>query len=238
MNFAFCSPCAPIKSAGPEFRGITFARLMRKYGIEHNFPILHAPHIERVQRTLQGILTKHLTHTESRRYIHILPLLVQTYNRRWHRMIDMQPFRAERPDNSIWVRLAMSKYYEKAFRSRVKAKFSEGQFVRVAVSKKGFHRSYDETFGPNIYIVHAVQQHMPRPMYKLRLPTGVVMDDLYYNEELQLVDMDTFKVLRVIGRRTRKGVREVQVLWHGWPESMPDWIPEADLGDVEGAAAE
>lgn len=228
------APRRLLSDAGSEFVSDTFRAILRKYDIKQCFPNnIHAPHIERVQRTIQGIIGKALTGSETRRYIDILPKVVATYNRRIHRMIGMPPYRAERAVNHVAVRLAMTKHHEKALRLAKKPKYKIGQYVRVAlkIEKDKFKKSYDETFGVEIYIVHEVLTHLPRPMYRLRRGDDVVLDDKYYEEELQLVSNDIFKVEKVLERRTRRGKREALVKWLGWSGS-PDWIPASDLSDL------
>lgn len=223
-----------LTDTGAEFTSGSFARLLRKYDIKHSFPNnLHAPHIERVQRTILGIMGKQLTHTEGRRYIHMLPKIVSTYNHRIHRMIEMAPYRAERPVNHVAVRKAMTKHHAKAIRLTKKPKYSVGQYVRVVVSKEvnKFKKSYDETYDKEIYIVEEVLTHLPRPMYRLRRGDDVVLDDKYYEEEMQLVSNDLFKIDKVLENRIRRGRRESLVKWQGWSGS-PEWIPASNVRDI------
>ena len=53
----------------------------------HSNNFVHAPFVERFNRTLKNLMFKYMTHKNTDRYIDALPFLVHTYNNRKHRMI-------------------------------------------------------------------------------------------------------------------------------------------------------
>ena len=55
-----------------------------------------------------------------------------------------------------------------------------------------------------------------------------------YKEQLQKVDLPViFVIEKVHKRRTRKGVKEVLVSWHGYPSHFMQWIPAEDIQNVQ-----
>lgn len=226
-----------LSDRGAEFRSQQFKQLMSEFDISHSFPIFHAPHVERVQRTLQSMVAKYQTSTENERYVHILDDIVKGYNNRRHRIIQMTPNQAERTRNHNDVRRALSIYYDKSRNRAVKPKFKVGDWVRVKNVRGKFFRSYQQTFGWLIYEIIKVHAHMPRPMYEIRNSANEVMADKYYQEELQLVggeDGELFKVHSVIGRRRNPRTRaaEVKVRWEGFVENTGSWIPASSLENI------
>lgn len=226
-----------LSDRGAEFRSQQFKQLLREYDIEQSFPIFHAPHVERVQRTLQAMVAKYQTSTENNRYTHVLDDIVKGYNNRHHRIIGMSPNQAENSRNHNEVRKALAIYYDKTRNKTVKPKFKVNDWVRVKNVRGKFFRSYQETFGWLIYEITKVHTHLPRPMYELRDSAGEVMADKYYQEELQLVGGESgelFKVHEILARRRnpRTNVREAKVRWVGFVEGTGTWIPVSDLQNI------
>ena len=81
------------KDKGSEF----FNRYMRQFCEEQEikqttpYTTSHAPHVERVQATLQNLIYKHITSRMNFRYIDNLDKLVSTYNNRIHRSTGLTP---------------------------------------------------------------------------------------------------------------------------------------------------
>ena len=61
----------------------------------------HAPHVERVQATLQNLIYKHITSRMNFRYIDSLDKLVSTYNNRVHRSTGLSPNQGKGLEN-VW----------------------------------------------------------------------------------------------------------------------------------------
>lgn len=218
--------------SGTEFTGRAFQNLLAARGIRHNLPIYHAPHVERVIRSLQTLLGRYTTEGDTLRYEDVVQPAVETYNSRKHRMIGMSPDEAELPENQDRVRLAQEAYYQKfepvPGRARRRPKFAVGDFVRVRKTKAKFFRSFHETFGVDFYVVTRVLLNLPSVMYKIARPNGgEEMDDRYYEAELQKATDAPFKIRRVHWNRRRRGAageEEVLVSWEGMPRTGDSWL--------------
>ena len=55
--------------------------------------------VERFNRTFGEMIQKHLTVSNTSRYIDVLQKLIEEYNTRYHSSIKMAPFQASDPDN-------------------------------------------------------------------------------------------------------------------------------------------
>ena len=52
----------------------------------------------------------------------------------------------------------------------------------------------------------------------------------FYEPELQLAKADTYRIEKVLRRRTSpQGQREVYVKWLGYNNRFNQWIPESDI---------
>jgi transposase InsO family protein len=225
-----------LSDRGAEFKSRVFRAVLRDNDIEQSFPIYHAPHIERVQQTLQNLVSKYQTEHATGRYVHVLAKLVRLYNSKFHRSIQMTPEQAENGRNHDKVRLALSEFYHKARLSRKKPKYKIGDWVRVVNVRGKFTRGYNQTFGPNMYRIRTILVNLPRPMYTLESSGGEIQLDKYYEEELQLIkgtgpNGTIFKVNKIIGRRRNRttGVREVLVNWVGFEENTGTWEDASDV---------
>ena len=140
----------------------------------------------------------------------------------------MSPNEAEQDKNLDKVRLALSEYYAKAIHHAKKPKYAIGTYVRA--KKHGiFKRSYDEQFDTDFFIIHDIKRNLPFPMYVLKDPNGVILDDLYYSEEIQPYTSETWKVEKVVRRRKRGRRNESLVKWLGFPSEQNSWVEDKDL---------
>ena len=214
---------------GAEFKSRNWLQLMQRFGIKHNYPNTHCRMVERVQQTLQKMVHTHMTDRESRTYIHALQDIVDAYNSKFHRMIHTSPRRAELPRNHYAVRLALERHIQKIREKRIKPKYKIGQIVRVAKYDMLFRRSFDEQFDVEMFLVAEVSERLPRPMYRLKKPTGELTDDVYYEEELSPIYGDDFKVQEVIKKRRYRGRPQSLVHWLGWPRELSTWVDDSDI---------
>ena len=77
----------------------------------HSNNFMHAPFVERFNRTLKNLMFKYMTHENTDRYIDALPFLVHTYNNHKHRMIGMTPAEAELPGWTYHIRRIQELHY-------------------------------------------------------------------------------------------------------------------------------
>ena len=83
---------------GLEIKNKFFKDYCRRKGITllHSDNFVHAPFVERFNRSLKSLMFKYMTSRGTDRFIHVLQSLVKTYNSRVHRMIGMSPAEAEK----------------------------------------------------------------------------------------------------------------------------------------------
>ena len=76
------------------------------------------------------------------------------------------------------------------------------RLFRVAKSHSyPWKRGYDEQFSEDIYTVVKIKDNLYRPLYQLADGNNKKTDDMYYQEELQKVAPDSWKISRVIKER-------------------------------------
>ena len=212
---------------------------MRNFLSSSNINLMHpssdvkAGIVERVNRSLQNLIYQYLTENEKYRYIDRLQDLVSTYNNRPHGTLKgMSPNSADDDRNKERVLDALNMHYSKHLKNknRNQKKFKIGDIVRIKTAATKFTRGYNEQFSRETFKVVDINDRMPIKMYILEsTDDGEKVDGGFYPSEMQLVNIDVFKIERILRRRTHKGVREVLVKWQDYSEQHNSWVREDSL---------
>ena len=183
--------------------------------------------IERWNRTIKSQLWKYFTANSTHKYIDILPDLINKYNHTKHRSIQMTPIEAEKKQNRARVFRHLYTNKMKAMGEQ-KPKFKVGDKVRLAVKKDKFEKSYVINWSDRLYFIK--QALATRPL------TYIVEDDqgnqhkgTFYEQELQHVKTDLFRVEKILKYKTEGGIRYGYVKWIDYDNSYNTWIPVNDL---------
>lgn len=235
------SPQKFMTDRGLEFKNRLVQRLLRRRGIEWQPALgtLKAAIAERANKSLQLLLYKYLTEKETLRYVDKLPGFVDTYNKRGHRTLEgMSPIEADKPRNENRVRAIFHQRYAEIGRHRKSSlPFRVGDLVRLkTLAKKAVSssaRAYAEQFHGEYYRIVRINRTLPVALYYLKsLDTGERLQGGLYANELQRQRGDLWKIERVLGRRTRRGVREIKVKWKNFGNRWNEWIPETNVQRV------
>ena len=164
----------------------------------------------------------------------MLPDLLATYNSRGHCTLQyMSPNEGELEQNKNHVISALNQYYSKITAVKSKINFKVGDTVRVRRELTKFTRGYHERFGRELFEVVEVQQRMPIPTYKLKsLDKGDIVQGTFYNNELQKVKGDVYRVEKVLKRRKKNGQLELFVKWMDFGSAHNSWINAGDVTEV------
>lgn len=221
---------------GSEIKNKLFKDYCRRNNVHllHSDNFVHAPFVERFNRTLKVLMYKYMTANETDRFIDVLQPLVNTYNLRTHRMIGMSPTEAENEANAHLIRRRQEERY--AERVRQPPRFKKGQTVRVSKQKGQFDRGYDQQFLEEIYRIKRVFTRLPIPTYELEtLDRDETVEGNFYANELTEADPpedEIYKIEKILKRKKdkRSGKILVYVKWKGYRN--PSWIPEEDVIDL------
>ena len=187
--------------------------------------------VERFNRTLKSRMWKYFTANETRKWINIVQNLVDDYNNTYHRTIKMTPIEASRPENSltVWHNIYGAYMAEKYGAPTYKI----GQTVRISKYKSIFDKGYLPNYTEEFYKIKEVKLGRPT-VYTLEDLKGEAVDGLFYDGELSPyneTDETTYKVEKVLGKKTVKGKKFVLVKYKGWPDKFNEWLPAENVTD-------
>ena len=97
--------------------------------------------------------------------------------------------------------------------------------------KKRFEKGYTANWTEEVFTIEKVQATIPYT-YKLKDTKNETIQGTFYEPELQLTNQTTFRIEKVIRRRTTKeGKREILVKWVGYSPAFNQWISETDINN-------
>ena len=222
-------PQRVISDRGSEFTSQGFKQNLKSLNIKPIYANYKAGTVERFQRSLQSLITKYQKYSGSKKCIDKLPLILQTYNNRRHRIIAMSPTQAEQLSNKKEVIKSLKKYYQTI--KQKKPKFQIGDKVRVQTQKGAFGRGYDDIFTHQIFNISNINRTVPIPMYSLTTFDGEEnIIARFYADELQAVTGFPFEITNIIKRiQTSQGIIRFFVKLKVDNKYLFAWIKSSDL---------
>ncbi len=232
--------------AGKEFIGSPFQEVIKRHGMYHRICTseeFHCPFVERAIRTLKEKLFQAMTSRLTRRWVDLLPGVVETYNQTRHSTTGMRPLDAAKSENTLNVYSNTLQRYPKS-NKKIEYKFKKGDLVRIykgkqgALARKGYLPQYTwEIFRisklandrPGIDGVNAV------PAYILEDLNGEIIENaVFYEGELSKVHPnqlnEAYPIREVLNQKTDKhGVEWVQVWWQGGKKKDAEWIEKKKM---------
>lgn len=200
-------------------------------------------------KTIKGRITRHFTHTQSYRYIDVLPEIVKAYNDTYHSTIKMAPSAVNGENElSLW-RMLYPPMDEKSTRKRKTVKnmqsseskkaytFSIGDHVRLSHLKKTFDREYDQKWTGEIFKISRRMRREGLNVYRVVDYHDEPVEGTFYEVELQSVEVSPdklWKVAKIIKSRKRRGqAREVLVRWLHWPQRFDTWVEASEVENYQ-----
>lgn len=225
-------PLMIVMDKGTEFSNQIFQSFCQQQGIKLINPqaSVHAAFVERFNRTLQMLMYKYMSDNETQRYVDVLQKLVQTYNNRKHRIINMSPLQAEKNENEEHLQLNLLQQNQIEKIKQKKPTLAVGSFVRIAKQKGKFSRSYDEQTIQEIFKIRKIDTRKKIPLYFLSDYDGNEnLEGGFYEFELTPVENKVFRVEKVLKKRKYQGKNQLFVKWKGFGDRYNSWIDEENV---------
>ena len=227
--------------AAKDFTSKEFQANLTDKGIAHftTHSEKQANYVERFIKTIKTKIWKHIVNTNSKRYIDILPQLIQSYNKSWHSGILMEPINVNKNNESkLWWQM----YYPKEKDTKKGKKFIDikpfafevGDKVRISYTGNKFTRAYDIKWSGEIFKISKRFLRQGQPIYRLVDWFNKPVKGTFYQKELQGVDIkedNIFKIDHIVKYRGRGRNREAKIRWLNWPKKFDSWVPVSEIQD-------
>ena len=161
----------------------------------------------------------------------MLQALVKKYNSTKHRSTKLTPSEARQP--SKYLQVFKNLYNDKTrkllitYKGKV-PKFKVGDQVRLAVLKDTFEKAYIINYTDKVYTIKEVKRTLPYT-YIVEDDKGKVHRGSFYEQDLQKVNVDRFRVEKIIDWKTINGRRFGLVKWMDYDDSYNSWEPAEEL---------
>lgn len=171
---------------GKEFENYIFRNFLKNHGVEQFSvkSVYKAGIVERFNRTLKEKMFRYFTHVKSKRWVDVLPQLIETYNRSYHRTIKMSPKSALRYKNKVFKEQEI-RIHKKRIR---KPKLKSGDIVRLSKVKNAFEKGYTPNWTKELFQVIEVDEKYMPVMYRVADMGGDIIQGKFYDEELQYIN--------------------------------------------------
>ena len=110
--------------------------------------------------------------------------------------------------------------------------------VRISNSKGIFEKGYLLNWSKEHFIVeespqNSLRRASKRRVYKIKDYGGEPVKGIWYQEDLQQISDNQYRIKKVLRRRTSpNGTKKLYVKWEGWPENFNSWIKDTDEYNV------
>ena len=145
---------------------------------------------ERFIRTIKNKIYKYMTSISKNVYIDKLDDIVNEYNNTYHRAIEMKPIDVK--DN---------RYID--FGKKVSdndLKFKVGDHVRISKYKNIFAKGYTPNWSEEIFVIKKIKNTVPWT-YVISDLNGEEITGIFYENELQKIDKQEFRIEKVIRKK-------------------------------------
>lgn len=239
---------------GQEWRSKEVQNLFQKYGIKHYLTsdgLYKANYSEIFIRWLKKRLFKHMTKTQSPKYVHLIPDLVQSYNSTKHSSTKIEPKKVTKANEELlWeyqylkpslyaqaFNRASAKSLARKHKGKIRPKpfhFKQGDYVRVSYLRDKFDRGYDQSWSTEVFRVKDRKRQQGIDLYKLEDIEGEEITSYFYKPELQKVtyNPDALFNIETVYPSTRmfRGEHQTLVKFVGWPKKY--YIRTGDIKDI------
>ena len=218
---------------GSEFISQHAKSVYKKYDVVHfsTHGGTKACMAERLILTIKRMMYRYFEENNTRKYIDILPALMENYNSNTHTSIKCSPNEARNLENREKIWRILHPIHNTIIR---KNKFKLGQHVRIQLEKEKFAKGYKQTFSDEIFEIYEIIRTRGDPItYKLIDIKDEVLKGIFYEPELQQVhktDVESQHRFEKILKRKRKGPQQqFLVKFRGLPIDQSVWLSQQDV---------
>ena len=188
---------------------------------------------ERFIRTIKGKLYRYMTQQNTKKYINILPALIEGYNNSPHRGLgnNQTPIDIHNLKDLKSIQNQFNLMYKnkRTFRKTRISNLTVGEHVRLSNLKPTFKRGYTIQNTVEIFKIRDINKSQSPVVYYLEDLQGEPIKGIFYREELIPVKLPEFYEIDIIRSKIVAGKKKYLVKWRGYPDVFNSWIDEDQL---------
>jgi hypothetical protein len=215
---------------GREYNNKKFIAYLKKFNVKYNTTRneeTKACIAERFIRTIKTLIYKYLTSMNSLRYIDVLEKITNSYNKRKHSSIGIEPCNVTE-DNILFVYNNLNR---KRITNNKKPVCNVGDNVRISLNKHIFSKGYEPNWSEEIFKIDKVILRDPI-VYCLKDLAEEAIEGVFYEKEVQKVIINentNYLVDKILRTRFQNGIREAFVKWRGYANKFNSWIAFSEI---------
>ena len=188
---------------------------------------------ERFIRTLKGKLFRYMTHQNTKKYIHILHDVVNSYNYTQHRGLGGKhtPTEIHRLTDPDEIQNQFKRMYKtpSSKHKPITSTLSVGEYVRLTQIKPTFKKGYTIQNTQEIFKVIRVDNTQSPTIYFIEDLQGEAIKGIFYREELVPTSPPETYQIDIIKCKIVAGKKKYLVQWRGYPDKFNSWIDESQI---------
>ncbi|XP_067650417.1 uncharacterized protein [Haliotis asinina] len=228
---------------GSEFKGTFQSYLEKKHitlTIARNENI-KGNYVERFNRTLKSLITRYMTHNNTKHYLDVLPELVYNYNNTLLSSLpNLSPAQVNKGNElkvwqHVYVKPLLKQLKSKTNYHVKKFKYKVGDHVRIPYLRKPFTKELALKRTQELFKVAHRFKRQEIPLYKLKDVHDEMIKGTFYTSQLQKVNKGEdieWQVEKILKRKRMNGKTFALVWWLGWPSSFDSYVEESQLKDL------
>ena len=188
---------------------------------------------ERFIRTLKGKLFRYMTHQNTKKYIHILPDIIKSYDFTQHRSLGGNNTPTEihqltKPDETQLQFKRMHKIPSSSHNPIISS-LSVGEYIRLSQIKPTCKQGYTIQNTLEICKIIIVDNTQSPTIYFLEDLQGEPIKGIFYREELISTTPPEIYQIDIIRSKIAAGRKKHFVKWRGYPGKFNSWIDESHI---------
>ena len=174
-----------------------------------------------------------MTHQNTKKYIHILHEIVNSYNHTQHRGLGGKhtPTEIHRLTDPDEIQNQFKTMYKtpSSKHKPITSTLSIGEYVRLTQIKPTFKKGYTIQNTQKIFKVIRVDNTQSPTIYFIEDLQGEAIKGIFYSEELVPTSPPETYQIDIIKSKIVAGKKKYLVQWRGYPDKFNSWIDESQI---------
>lgn len=211
---------------GKEFYNSKVSGLFNKLEINHYsvHSQFKAALVERFNRTLRERLSKHFIAQGNKKWVQVLPKIIDSYNNSGHRGLNgLKPIEVNNENTmKIWA--------SQNIKPKPKPpKYKVDDYVRISkISASPFIKNFDQNWSDEVFKISKINTSQSPVMYVIKDENDEQVQGKFYEQELQVIDKpNVYRIQKILKTKGKDKHKQYYVKWHGY--STPSWILATEI---------